>query len=72
MSGMNKHLLLLSKHFPPSEEAGALRWQKFASLAGELGYHIGWQWLESLAERDEASVSETGKRRVADPLREAS
>lgn len=38
----------------------------------ELGYHIGWQWLESLAERDEASVSETGKRRVADPLREAS
>lgn len=32
------HILLLSRHFPPSEEAGALRWQKIASGVARRGW----------------------------------
>lgn len=31
-------LLLLSKHFPPSEETGALRWQKIAGSVASMGW----------------------------------
>lgn len=31
---------LLSKHFPPSEEAGALRWQKLGAMAQEFGFDL--------------------------------
>ncbi len=33
-------LLLISYHFPPSEAAGALRWQRLASIGGRLGWSI--------------------------------
>lgn len=35
-----RRLLLLSYHFPPSPEAGALRWQKFAGLLAEGGWGL--------------------------------
>ena len=54
-------LLLISYHFPPSQAAGALRWQKLAALAAEHGLGLDviaadpatlkapdWQRLEEL------------------------
>ncbi len=38
--GQRGRLLLVSWHFSPSEEAGALRWQKFASIAWEGGWGL--------------------------------
>lgn len=35
-----RRLGLLTKHFPPSEEAGALRWQKFSRLAVDYGFDL--------------------------------
>ena len=36
----HRRILLMSYHFPPSSAAGALRWQKFASLFAEHGWGL--------------------------------
>jgi glycosyltransferase involved in cell wall biosynthesis len=38
--GHDRRLLLISPHFPPSQAAGALRWQKFAPHAGNRGWGL--------------------------------
>lgn len=35
-----RRLFLISYHFPPSEEAGALRWQRLAPIAVERGWSV--------------------------------
>src|SRR5262249_24603257 len=36
----SRRLLLISYHFAPGREAGALRWVKFATLAAERGWSV--------------------------------
>jgi len=38
--GYPKRLLLVSYHFPPSEAAGALRWQRLAPIAAKHGWDL--------------------------------
>jgi glycosyltransferase involved in cell wall biosynthesis len=38
--GPARRLLLISPHFPPSDSAGALRWQKLATHAAERGWGL--------------------------------
>src|SRR5436309_15307295 len=33
-------LLLVSYHFPPSEAAGALRWQRLTPIASQFGWEV--------------------------------
>lgn len=55
-----QRLLLLSKHYPPSEEAGALRWQKLTALAADHGYAVtvATRRFAELARRDDRRLSE--------------
>lgn len=55
-----QRLLLLSKHFPPSEEAGALRWQKLTVLAEEHGYAVtvATRHYDELERRDDRRLRE--------------
>lgn len=38
--GRTRRVLLVSYHFPPSEAAGALRWQRLAPLAARSGWQL--------------------------------
>jgi len=53
-------LLLVSYHFPPSEAAGALRWQKLAAFAAERGYRLDVLALDpaGLARSDPARLGD--------------
>lgn len=53
-------LALISKHFPPSEEAGALRWQKLAALGERHGFSL------TVATRAFAELARRDDRRLAD------
>jgi hypothetical protein len=55
-----RRLGLISKHFPPSEEAGALRWQKLAALAEEHGFSL------TVATRAFAELARRDDRRLGD------
>lgn len=53
-------LALISKHFPPSEEAGALRWQKLAALAEQHGFSltVATRAFSELARRDDRRLAD--------------
>jgi hypothetical protein len=53
-SGGQRRLLVISIHFPPSQAAGALRWQKFTGHAAERGWGVDVVTLppESLSRSD--------------------
>lgn len=53
-------LLLLSYHFPPGHSAGALRWQKMASIVAERGWELDAVTLDpsSLLVTDESRLRE--------------
>ena len=53
-------ILLLTYHFPPGRAAGALRWQKMAGLAHELGWGLDVFCLDpaALDHRDDARLED--------------
>ena len=55
---VTRRLLLLSYHFPPSVESGALRWQKLARFAAERGWGLDVIALRpaDLLRRDDARL----------------
>src|SRR5437868_5269342 len=55
-----ERLLLLSYHFPPGVEAGALRWQRFARHVAERGWGLDVVTLDpdQLAARDQSRLDE--------------
>jgi hypothetical protein len=55
-----RRLLVLTYHFPPSQTAGALRWQKLAALAAEEGWVADFVTLHpaQLTSRDERRLAE--------------
>jgi glycosyltransferase involved in cell wall biosynthesis len=59
-SSPDHRLLLFSYHFPPASTAGALRWQKLASIAAEHG------WGLDVVTLDPASVATPDAGRLAD------
>lgn len=56
--GEERRLLLIAYHFPPSEESGALRWQKLARFAAERGWGLDVVALDpnDLSCRDDARL----------------
>src|SRR5690606_16645434 len=55
VDGGNLRLALISKHFPPSEEAGALRWQKLSGHAARHGFslRVAARRFDELRRRDD-------------------
>ena len=53
-----RRLLLISYHFPPSQEAGAFRWQRIARVAARRGWGLDAVTLNpaGLAIADEGSL----------------
>jgi hypothetical protein len=62
VTGADRHrrLLLISPHFPPSQAAGALRWQKLSRHAAERGWGIDVVTIDpsSLGPRDPSRLEE--------------
>jgi hypothetical protein len=58
--GATRRLLLLAYHFPPSQTAGALRWQKLSRFAAERGFAL------DVITRDPAQLSTADTARLAD------
>jgi hypothetical protein len=56
----SRRLLVITYHFPPSQTAGALRWQKLAGLAAERGWSADFVTLhpDQIEPRDERRLAD--------------